>query len=197
MGSIIIQMYAPTRTNFFHVQKKDVINLVHNTGEKLIEALFQAGHENGPSVIFVDRVEFMLRKEKKEEDQDAESKRRGKIRTAFLDQIEKDKSRTQNKVVVLATTVKPWETDYETLLVKKVVFQNCVWLRYMVKSERAAIIRSCLPDLHNISEEGIQYLARYCRNYSIAEIREMVKIAIEHSTKASSVLDVVSQFVLK
>lgn len=172
MTSIIEKLFAATNANnctFFHVRMADLESARHSNEAKLLTAVFKAAKEHENSIVFLDRCEPIL-KLRNDKDSYLTSCMKTLLRTELSGNQVVDKP--ASKLVIIASSNRPWEMDH----MLRPLFSERIYLRLPITCERTEILRKELMQYsHEISEDGIRFIARYTRGYSTQEIKDLVR----------------------
>ena len=98
---------ARESTTFYSVSPSDIVSKWLGESDKMVKSLFEMARKNQPSVIFIDDLDALCSARM---DNESESARR--IKTQFLTQMDGvGTNGDDDKVLVLATTSRPWVLD--------------------------------------------------------------------------------------
>ncbi|PBJ75245.1 katanin [Trypanosoma cruzi cruzi] len=94
------------KTTFFNISASTLISRYFGESEKMVRTLFQLARHYAPSTIFFDEVDALMSSRGGNEH---EASRR--VKSEMLQQIDGLSSESDRRVMVLATTNRPWDLD--------------------------------------------------------------------------------------
>lgn len=100
-------MASASETVFFNVSPSTLVSKWRGDSEKLLRTLFRMARHYSPSIIFFDEVEALV--DARSSGEHEASKRFKSVLFSELDGI--NSTATQARVLVLATTNRPWDLD--------------------------------------------------------------------------------------
>ena len=164
---------------FFNISAASLTSKYVGDGEKLVRALFSVALYLQPSIIFIDEIDSLL-SERKENDH--ESSRR--LKTEFLTQFDGMQSSSEDRILVMGATNRPFELDNAALR----RFPKRVYIGLPDVETRAGLIRKLLSLQPNtLSEEGIAELAQSTDGYSGSDLTALAKDAALEPIREKSV----------
>ena len=95
------------KTTFFNMSSAVLLSRYHGESEKLVKALFEKAREHAPSTIFFDEIDALVGS--RGEGSEHEVTRR--VKTELLMQIDGVSSIGEKRIMILATTNRPWDID--------------------------------------------------------------------------------------
>jgi spastin len=154
---------------FFNVSAGTLTSRYFGDSEKLIQALFGKAAEKQPTVIFIDEIDSIMGQRSSDE-HDA-SKR---LKTEFLVQFDGVSSNSEDKIVVIGATNRPFDLD-EAVLRR---FTSRIYIGQPNKKARKAIIGRLLNQVDSrMSEEDMNELLVKTVGYSAADLTALCREA--------------------
>lgn len=147
------------KATFFSCSASTMTSKWHGEGEKICRALFSIARKAQPSVIFMDEIDSLLSARGGSQEHDASRR----LKTEFLVQFDGVSSSSEDKVVVLGATNRPFDLD-EAVLRR---FAKRIYIPLPCPSARKHLIQQLL------TQNG-SHLSDY-------EMREVVKQTDGHS----------------
>ncbi|CAD6193613.1 unnamed protein product [Caenorhabditis auriculariae] len=156
---------------FFNISASSLTSKWVGDAEKTIRGLFQIARNAQPAIIFIDEIDSILceRNEK-----DSEVSRR--MKTEFLVQFDGATSSSEDRILVIGATNRPYELDDAVLR----RFPKRILLSLPDDSARFELIRSTLQKhdlLAGISDRDVRYIASSTRGYSNSDLVEVCREA--------------------
>lgn len=181
------------KATFINIKASSILDKFVGESDKLASALFRLGRKLGPSIIFIDEIETLLRKR----DSDSGSTN-GVVQTlqgVFLSEWDglvvdrddrgKDKegksAAAQPPVVILGATNRPADIDPAFLRRMPVRIQT----RMPDAAARAEILSALLKkETHIGSDVDLVYIAQAAEDFSGSDLRELVRVAVLQREKS-------------
>ncbi|VDN56851.1 unnamed protein product [Dracunculus medinensis] len=153
------------KATFFNIAASSITSKWVGEGEKLVRALFGIARVLQPSIIFIDEIDSLLVSRSEGEH---ESSRR--IKTEFLINLDGLATSSDEKILVLGATNRPYELDDAA----KRRFAKRLYVGLPCQIARLQIIHSLLNDQkHIISEEEMLRIANITDGYSGADMKQL------------------------
>ncbi|CAF1364050.1 unnamed protein product [Rotaria magnacalcarata] len=138
-------------------------------GEKLVRALFAAARELQPSIIFIDEVDSLL-SQRKESEHDAMRR----LKTEFLIQFDGVQTNSDDRILVLAATNRPFELDDAALR----RFPRRIYIKLPDSRTRRHLLQHLLSKQeHRLTREDFDWIANETHNYSGSDLTALAKDA--------------------
>ena len=94
------------KTTFFNMSSSSLLSKYHGESEKMVTALFNKARELSPSTVFFDEVDALVSARS-----DGEHDASRRVKTELLSQVDGVSSIGAERVMMLATTNRPWDID--------------------------------------------------------------------------------------
>jgi len=154
---------------FFCISAATLTSKWVGEGEKLVRALFAVAKELQPSIIFIDEVDSLLC-ERREGEQEASRR----IKTQFLLEFDGVQSSSDDRVLVMGTTNRPFELDDAVLR----RFPKRVYVQMPDSDARAALLEKLLSKHDSpLSRREIAQIAHQTEGYSASDLTALAKDA--------------------
>lgn len=154
---------------FFNITAASLTSKYVGEGEKLVRALFALALYIQPSIVFIDEIDSLLF-ERKENDHEASRR----LKTEFLSQFDGMQSNSQDKILVMGATNRPFELDNAALR----RFPKRIYIGLPDKSTRISLINKLLrQQTHSLRDYQIDELARLTDGYSGSDLTSLAKDA--------------------
>ncbi|CAF0779614.1 unnamed protein product [Rotaria sp. Silwood1] len=138
-------------------------------GEKLVRALFAAARELQPSIIFIDEVDSLL-SERKESEHDAMRR----LKTEFLVQFDGVQTNSDDRILVLSATNRPFELDDAALR----RFPCRIYIHLPDSRTRRHLLQHLLSKQeHSLTASDFEWIASETHNYSGSDLTALAKDA--------------------
>eukprot|EP00127_Corallochytrium_limacisporum_P004456 Clim_evm10s164 gene=Clim_evmTU10s164 len=160
---------SEANANFFSISAATLTSKFYGEGEKLIRVLFEMARQVQPSVIFLDEIDSILT-ERSSGENDASRR----LKTEFLLRFDGVSSSSDDKILVLGATNRPWDLDDAVLR----RFTKRIYVPLPDVDARSAILEGLLTKhRHRLSSREVCSIASSLQNYSAADIGVVAKEA--------------------
>jgi len=154
---------------FFCISAASLTSKWVGEGEKLVRALFAVAKELQPSIIFMDEVDSLLC-ERREGEQEASRR----IKTQFLLEFDGVQSSTDDRILVMGATNRPFELDDAVLR----RFPKRIYVHMPDFDARIALLEKLLSKHDNpLSQREIVQIAQQTEGYSASDLTALAKDA--------------------
>ena len=155
--------------NFFNITAASLTSKYVGEGEKLVRALFAIALYIQPTIIFIDEIDSLLF-ERKENDHEASRR----LKTEFLTQFDGMQSNSQDRILVMGATNRPYELDNAALR----RFPKRIYIGLPDINTRISLISKLLNSQSNsLRDHHIQELAQLTDGYSGSDLTALAKDA--------------------
>ena len=166
---------------FFNISAASLTSKYVGDGEKLVRALFAVALHLQPSIIFIDEIDSLLF-ERKENDHEASRR----LKTEFLTQFDGMQSSSEDRILVMGATNRPFELDNAALR----RFPKRIYIGLPDLETRVAMIGKLLNSQpHTLSAGSIGELAKLTDGYSGSDLTALAKDAALEPIREKSVED--------
>ncbi|CAF0726560.1 unnamed protein product [Didymodactylos carnosus] len=159
---------SEAKAKFFNISASSLTSKYIGEGERLVRTLFTAARELQPSIIFVDEIDSLL-SERKESEHDAMRR----LKTEFLVQFDGVQTNSDDRILVLAATNRPFELDNAALR----RLPRRIYVQLPDKTTRTELLKNLLGTEHNLTSDDIDYIASQTDNYSGSDLTALAKDA--------------------
>ncbi|CAF5180861.1 unnamed protein product, partial [Rotaria magnacalcarata] len=157
------------QARFFNISASSLTSKYLGEGEKLVRALFAAARELQPSIIFIDEVDSLLTT-RRESEHDAMRR----LKTEFLIQFDGVQTNSDDRILVLAATNRPFELDDAALR----RFPRRIYIQLPDKKTRQQLLRNLLAKQeHNLTDNDFNLIANQTDGYSGSDLTALAKDA--------------------
>jgi spastin len=154
---------------FFNISAASLTSKYVGEGEKLVRALFSIALYIQPTIIFIDEIDSLLFERK---DNDHEASRR--LKTEFLTQFDGMQSNSQDRILVMGATNRPFELDNAALR----RFPKRIYIGLPDHRTRVSLISKLLSHHpHSLTKYDIDELAKLTDGYSGSDLTALAKDA--------------------
>lgn len=155
--------------NFFNITAASLTSKYVGEGEKLVRALFSIALYIQPSIIFIDEIDSLLF-ERKENDHEASRR----LKTEFLTQFDGMQSNSQDRILVMGATNRPYELDNAALR----RFPKRIYIGLPDFETRVSMVNKLLESQsHSLRPSQIEELAFLSDGYSGSDLTALAKDA--------------------
>ncbi|CAF1364033.1 unnamed protein product [Rotaria magnacalcarata] len=160
---------SEAKARFFNISASSLTSKYVGEGEKLVRALFAAARELQPSIIFIDEVDSLL-SQRKESEHDAMRR----LKTEFLIQFDGVQTNSDDRILVLAATNRPFELDDAALR----RFPRRIYIKLPDSRTRRHLLQHLLSKQeHRLTREDFDWIANETHNYSGSDLTALAKDA--------------------
>ncbi|CAF1034162.1 unnamed protein product [Didymodactylos carnosus] len=160
---------SEAKARFFNISASSLTSKYVGEGEKLVRALFAAARELQPSIIFIDEIDSLL-SERKESEHDAMRR----LKTEFLIQFDGVQTNSDDRILVLAATNRPFELDNAALR----RFPRRIYIQLPDRETRKHLLNHLLATQeHDLKSRDIDYIASGTDGYSGSDLTALAKDA--------------------
>ncbi|CAF4714079.1 unnamed protein product [Rotaria socialis] len=160
---------SEAQARFFNISASSLTSKYLGEGEKLVRALFAAARELQPSIIFIDEVDSLLTT-RRESEHDAMRR----LKTEFLIQFDGVQTNSDDRILVLAATNRPFELDDAALR----RFPRRIYIQLPDKKTRQQLLRNLLAKQeHNLTGNDFNLIANETDGYSGSDLTALAKDA--------------------
>ncbi|CAM4743094.1 unnamed protein product [Rotaria magnacalcarata] len=160
---------SEAQARFFNISASSLTSKYLGEGEKLVRALFAAARELQPSIIFIDEVDSLLTT-RRESEHDAMRR----LKTEFLIQFDGVQTNSDDRILVLAATNRPFELDDAALR----RFPRRIYIQLPDKKTRQQLLRNLLAKQeHNLTDNDFNLIANQTDGYSGSDLTALAKDA--------------------
>ncbi|CAF3082575.1 unnamed protein product [Rotaria socialis] len=160
---------SEAKARFFNISASSLTSKYVGEGEKLVRALFAAARELQPSIIFIDEVDSLL-SQRKESEHDAMRR----LKTEFLIQFDGVQTNSDDRILVLAATNRPFELDDAALR----RFPRRIYIKLPDSRTRRHLLQHLLSKQeHRLTREDFDWIAHETHNYSGSDLTALAKDA--------------------
>ncbi|CAM4952360.1 unnamed protein product [Rotaria socialis] len=160
---------SEAQARFFNISASSLTSKYLGEGEKLVRALFAAARELQPSIIFIDEVDSLLTT-RRESEHDAMRR----LKTEFLIQFDGVQTNSDDRILVLAATNRPFELDDAALR----RFPRRIYIQLPDKKTRQQLLRNLLAKQeHNLAGNDFNLIANETDGYSGSDLTALAKDA--------------------
>ncbi|CAF1119216.1 unnamed protein product [Adineta ricciae] len=160
---------SEAKARFFNISASSLTSKYVGEGEKLVRALFAAARELQPSIIFIDEVDSLLT-ERKESEHDAMRR----LKTEFLIQFDGVQTNSDDRILVLAATNRPFELDDAALR----RFPRRIYIQLPDSRTRRHLLKHLLnKQEHNLTSADFDWIAQETHGYSGSDLTSLAKDA--------------------
>jgi len=154
---------------FFNISAASLMSKFMGEGEKLMKGLFKLAEELGPSIIFFDEIDSLL---SSRGDNEHEASRR--MKTEFLVQFDGVGSSTNNDILIIAATNRPFDLDDAVLR----RFTKRIYVGLPDSEARYAIITNLFKNERlKLSKSEFSDLVAMVKGYSSSDLTALCKEA--------------------
>lgn len=157
------------KTTFFNVSAATLVSKWHGESEKLVKCLFQLAHHHAPSTVFFDEIDALMMK--RGEGAEAEASRR--LKSEMLSQIDGMGTCGDSRVMVLATTNKPWDLDDAM----RRRLEKRIYIPLPELDGREEIFKICTKTITLAPDVSLRNLAQRTEGYSGADVYQLCRDA--------------------
>jgi len=154
---------------FFEAKVSSLLSKYFGESPKMVKALFDKAREKQPSLVFIDEIDSMAAARSGDTN---EATRR--VLGELLTQVEGFNSKSNEKVLVMAATNKPWDMD-EAALSR---FQRKIYVPLPEERSRKAILQVHLAGAELEDNQDFNELARQTEGFSGRDIMSVCQEAI-------------------
>ncbi|KAF0972724.1 hypothetical protein FDP41_008973 [Naegleria fowleri] len=156
------------KTTFFNCSASTLVSKYHGESERLVKTLFQLARLYSPSTVFFDEIDALMMTRGSASEHEASRR----LKSELLSQI--DGINSQNsRVMVLATTNKPWDLD-EAMRRR---LEKRIYIPLPDEKTREALFKNFLKEQELEPDVSIEALASMTEGYSGADIHLICKEA--------------------
>ncbi|UJR37537.1 hypothetical protein I4U23_030239 [Adineta vaga] len=160
---------SEAKARFFNISASSLTSKYVGEGEKLVRALFAAARELQPSIIFIDEVDSLLT-ERKESEHDAMRR----LKTEFLIQFDGVQTNSDDRILVLAATNRPFELDDAALR----RFPRRIYIQLPDSQTRKHLLKHLLnKQEHSLTSSDFDWIAQETDGYSGSDLTALAKDA--------------------
>ncbi|CAF3435124.1 unnamed protein product [Rotaria sp. Silwood1] len=160
---------SEAKARFFNISASSLTSKYLGEGEKLVRALFAAARELQPSIIFIDEVDSLL-SERKESEHDAMRR----LKTEFLVQFDGVQTNSDDRILVLSATNRPFELDDAALR----RFPCRIYIHLPDSRTRRHLLQHLLSKQeHSLTASDFEWIASETHNYSGSDLTALAKDA--------------------
>lgn len=154
---------------FFNITAASLTSKYVGEGEKLVRALFALAAYIQPAIIFIDEIDSLLF-ERKENDHEASRR----LKTEFLTQFDGVQTNSQDRILVMGATNRPFELDNAALR----RFPKRIYIGLPDRATRMSMITKLLANqAHSLRSYQLDDLARLTEGYSGSDLTALAKDA--------------------
>ncbi|CAF1042175.1 unnamed protein product [Rotaria sordida] len=160
---------SEAKARFFNITASSLTSKYVGEGEKLVRTLFAAARELQPSIIFIDEVDSLLT-ERKESEHDAMRR----LKTEFFIQFDGVQTNSDDRILVLAATNRPFELDDAALR----RFPRRIYIQLPDSRTRKHLLKHLLSKQeHSLTSSDFEWIANETHNYSGSDLTALAKDA--------------------
>ncbi|CAF0844408.1 unnamed protein product [Adineta steineri] len=160
---------SEAKARFFNISASSLTSKYVGEGEKLVRALFAAARELQPSIIFIDEVDSLL-SERKESEHDAMRR----LKTEFLVQFDGVQTNSDDRILVLAATNRPFELDDAALR----RFPRRIYIQLPDSRTRKHLLKHLLNKQdHSLTSSDFEWISHETHSYSGSDLTALAKDA--------------------
>lgn len=160
---------SEAKARFFNISASSLTSKYVGEGEKLVRALFAAARELQPSIIFIDEVDSLLT-ERKESEHDAMRR----LKTEFLVQFDGVQTNSEDRILVLAATNRPFDLDDAALR----RFPRRIYIQLPDSRTRRNLLKNLLhKQEHKLSSSDFDWISSETHGYSGSDLTALAKDA--------------------
>ncbi|KAK8798690.1 hypothetical protein WA158_007774 [Blastocystis sp. Blastoise] len=166
---------SESNATFFSISSSSLTSKWVGESEKLVRALFSIASKLSPSVIFIDEIDSILCSRS---DKENEASRR--LKTEFLVQMDGVKSDSNERILLIGATNRPFELDDAVLrrLSKK------IYVPLPDDSTRLQLINSILKnEKTKITKQEMTKIIELTEGYSGSDIKQLCKEAMMNTVR--------------
>eukprot|EP01062_Namystynia_karyoxenos_P026000 TRINITY_DN20346_c0_g1_i1.p1 TRINITY_DN20346_c0_g1~~TRINITY_DN20346_c0_g1_i1.p1 ORF type:complete len:708 (+),score=135.17 TRINITY_DN20346_c0_g1_i1:111-2234(+) len=156
-------------TTFFNITASSLLSKWHGESEKMVRCLFQLARKHAPSTIFFDEIDALMMK--RGGGNEHESSRR--LKSELLSQIDGITCDGKSRIMVLATSNKPWDLD-EAIRRR---LEKRIYIPLPEREARAELFRINLKEITVDRDVRNDDLAARTEGYSGADIHQVCRDA--------------------
>lgn len=154
---------------FFNITSASLTSKYVGEGEKLVRALFSLAVYVQPAIIFIDEIDSLLF-ERRENDHEASRR----LKTEFLSQFDGMQSNSQDRILVMGATNRPYELDNAALR----RFPKRIYIGLPDYETRVSLLSKLLDSQsHSLSSTQLGEIARLTDGYSGSDLTALAKDA--------------------
>ncbi|XP_076064506.1 spastin isoform X2 [Oratosquilla oratoria] len=154
---------------FFNISASTLTSKYVGEGEKLVKALFSVARELQPSIIFIDEIDSLL-SERREGEHEASRR----LKTEFLVEFDGLKSGSEDRMLVMGATNRPFELDDAALR----RFSKRIYVSLPNKSTRKLLLSKLVSKQQSeLKEEDLDTLSDLVEGYSGSDLTALAKDA--------------------
>ena len=158
-----------SKMNFITVSSTDIVSKWVGDSEKLVRCTFEIARKHAPCVIFIDEVDSLC---STRSDSDNDSSRR--IKNEFLTQLDGVLRESNEGVVFLGATNRPWDLD----VAMRRRFDKRILVDLPGASARGQMFAIKMHRIsHNLEDEDFLRLGEMTKGHTGSDIRNVVKDA--------------------
>ncbi|NVM30765.1 MAG: AAA family ATPase [Candidatus Helarchaeota archaeon] len=169
---------------FFSADAASLVSKWLGESEKLIKELFNLAKEEQPSIVFIDEVDSIAIKRGSRDEIGGERR----IKTQLLVEMEGIKGKSQERIIVLGATNRPWEIDAAF----RRRFEKRVYVKLPDKAARLKVFEIHTEEIPMDPDVNFEELATITEGYTGSDIallcREAIMIPIRELDKTEGLL---------
>jgi len=156
-------------SSFFNISASTLTSKYVGEGEKLVRALFTAGRQMQPSIIFIDEIDSLLC-----ERSEGEHEASRRLKTEFLLEFDGLRGQADDRILVMGATNRPQDLD-EAVLRR---FSKRIYVRLPSRPDRVMLIQKLLAKQYNeLTEHEVHQIAQLTGGYSGSDLASLARDA--------------------